>query len=200
MAIAGWSAPASASDETAALRSQLEQVKRVVADLESRLSALEADQARASAPAGRPSVATAAPTATASAAAATPAAAPVAKVASAPATVAAAPAAAVTSSSGPAAQASPPAMAAKVASAPVAAAPAIPAQTAEPPPVPRAAWRRVHAGSTQEEVSQLLGPPTRSFELSGRLVWYYVYPEQGAGSVFFDGSGHVSSLQMPSKW
>lgn len=64
--------------------------------------------------------------------------------------------------------------------------------------VPRAQWRRVQSGLTMDEVSGLIGAPTKTFELAGKTVWYYYYPAIGAGSVFFDAHGHASSVQRPA--
>lgn len=66
------------------------------------------------------------------------------------------------------------------------------------PAVPAAAWRRIEAGMTREQVKNLLGEPKRAFELDGSLVWYYSYSGAGAGSVFFDSAGRASSFQRPS--
>ena len=46
-------------------------------------------------------------------------------------------------------------------------------------------------------MNTLLGPPTRSFELGGKTVWYYYYPGIGAGSVFFGSDGRAASYQRP---
>jgi len=163
-------APAHAADDVAALRTQLEQVKRLVADLDARLAGVEADDRKAAE--GTSKVAT--PAATSAAIGAT---------AARPTVPAPAPAGPVT----PAGVA-------------VRAVPAVASATTDSDAVPRAAWRRVGAGSSQDEVKEQLGAPTRTFELSGKQVWYYVYPGHGAGSVFFDSSAHVSSLQAPASW
>jgi hypothetical protein len=162
--------PANGADDVAALRTQLEQVKRLVADLDARLSAVEADDRKAAETTSK----VAAPAATSAAIGAT---------AARPSVPAPAPAAPGTP-----------------AAAGVPAVPAVASATADSEAVPRAAWRRVGAGSSQDEVKEQLGVPTRTFELSGKQVWYYVYPGHGAGSVFFDSSGHVSSLQAPASW
>jgi len=157
-------APAHGAGDVAALRTQLEQVKQLVADLDARLAAVEADDRKAAEAAGK----VAAPAATSPAIGAT---------AARPSVPAPAPASPVTP-----------------------AVPAVTSATADSEAVPRAAWRRVGAGSSQDEVKEQLGAPTRTFELSGKQVWYYVYPGHGAGSVFFDSAGHVSSLQAPASW
>jgi hypothetical protein len=149
--------PARAQDELAALRARLEQVKALVADLDTRVAALEA--AHGSAVATAP----AQPASRAAATSAAPLAAPAAAAATAPTPTAA-------------------------------------AAAAPPAAVPRAAWRHVKVGSNESDVQGLLGPPTKTFDLSGRRVWYYYYPDQGAGSVFFDRSGQVTSLQAPAAW
>ena len=61
----------------------------------------------------------------------------------------------------------------------------------------RVAWRGLKEGQSEAEVEALLGPPTKRFELSGKQVSYYYYQGLGAGSVFFDGSGRISSVQRP---
>ncbi len=62
----------------------------------------------------------------------------------------------------------------------------------------RRAWAGVHEGQSVTDVEALLGSPQKRFELGGREVSYYAYPDGGSGSVFFDGSGRVSSLQRPA--
>jgi hypothetical protein len=125
-----------ADDDIAALRGRLDQIKELVAEFETRLSALEAARSSASA---APSPQAGATTAIA-------------------------------------------------ATAPVAA----------PVVVPRTQWRRVEAGLTMDEVSALIGAPTKTFDLAGKRVWYYYYPGVGAGSVFFDAHGRASSFQRPA--
>jgi len=61
-------------------------------------------------------------------------------------------------------------------------------------------WSKVDSGMTTDEVSRLLGEPTRRLQLDGRDVWYYSYPALGNGSVFFTHAGHVSSHQSPFAW
>lgn len=163
-------APSNGADDVAELRTQLEQVKRLVADLDARLSAVETDHRKAAETASK----LAAPAAASAAIGAT---------AARPSVPPPAPAATVTP--------------------PAAEVPAVPtgaSAIADSAAVPRAAWRRLGAGSSQDEVKEQLGAPTRTFELSGKQVWYYVYPGHGAGSVFFDSSAHVSSLQVPASW
>lgn len=65
--------------------------------------------------------------------------------------------------------------------------------TAAPPE----AWQSVHSDLSAGEVRKLLGEPARRFQLGNRLVWYYVYPGVGRGSVMFDQSGHVVDWQRP---
>jgi hypothetical protein len=87
---------------------------------------------------------------------------------------------------------------------PPAAAPAaiarVPASASEAtePIVPRERWRHVREGLTGEQVTALIGPPTKTFELAGKTVWYYYYPSIGAGSVFFGSRGVASSVQRPA--
>lgn len=62
---------------------------------------------------------------------------------------------------------------------------------------PPEAWQSVHSDLSAGEVRKLLGEPARRFQLGNRLVWYYVYPGVGRGSVMFDQSGHVVDWQRP---
>ena len=59
-------------------------------------------------------------------------------------------------------------------------------------------WSQVEPGTPQDRVQALLGKPEKVLRIDGALVWYYVYPEIGRGSVFFNASGKVSSRQSPS--
>ena len=68
-----------------------------------------------------------------------------------------------------------------------------PATAAEP-----RAWSKVSRGMTQAQVKDLLGEPSKAFELDGSRVWYYSYRGGAAGSVFFDSAGRASSYQRPS--
>jgi hypothetical protein len=63
-----------------------------------------------------------------------------------------------------------------------------------------AGWLRVGQGMTQAEITTLIGPGHKIFELDGSVVWYYAYSGGGVGSVFFDSTGHASSYQKPSVW
>lgn len=62
----------------------------------------------------------------------------------------------------------------------------------------RRAWRRVEPGKSESDVKSALGAPSRELRINGKRVWYYVYPDVGAGSVFFNDDGHVSSARSPS--
>lgn len=59
-------------------------------------------------------------------------------------------------------------------------------------------WSQVERGTSQDRVEALLGKPEKVLRIDGALVWYYVYPGVGPGSVFFNTSGIVSSRQSPS--
>lgn len=59
-------------------------------------------------------------------------------------------------------------------------------------------WSQVEPGTPQDRVQALLGAPEKVLTIDGALVWYYVYPGIGQGSVFFNASGKVSSRQSPS--
>ena len=58
-------------------------------------------------------------------------------------------------------------------------------------------WKRIERGLSQDRVKQLLGAPQQTFDLSGKLVWYYYYPAGGSGSVLFDPGGRVVGYQTP---
>jgi hypothetical protein len=61
----------------------------------------------------------------------------------------------------------------------------------------RRGWSQVAPGLPENEVETLLGKPEKVLYIDGTLVWYYIYPEIGRGSVFFNASGRVSSKQSP---
>ena len=58
-------------------------------------------------------------------------------------------------------------------------------------------WSQVRPGVSKDEVANLLGKPERVMRLNGDLVWYYVYPGLGRGSVFFNGEDKVTAAQAP---
>jgi hypothetical protein len=58
-------------------------------------------------------------------------------------------------------------------------------------------WRQIDRGLPAERVEALIGKPEKVLRIDGNLVWYYVYPGLGRGSVFFDRGGKVSSAQPP---
>jgi hypothetical protein len=58
-------------------------------------------------------------------------------------------------------------------------------------------WSQVEPGTSQDLVRALLGAPEKALRIDGALMWYYVYPGIGPGSVFFNASGKVSSRQSP---
>ena len=60
------------------------------------------------------------------------------------------------------------------------------------------AWSKVDRGMTQAQIKDLLGEPSKAFELDGSRVWYYSYRGGAPGSVFFDAAGRASSFQKPS--
>jgi len=62
----------------------------------------------------------------------------------------------------------------------------------------RNSWRHISAGIRQDDVKETLGPPTRETLINGKVVWYYYYAGLGAGSVFFNADGRVSSSQSPN--
>lgn len=82
-----------------------------------------------------------------------------------------------------------------------------------PPPAPQASatsarpdsvaalrinWSHVAPGTTKEKALEALGPASQEMTINGKLVWYYVYPGIGRGSIFFNDDGRVSSRQAPS--
>lgn len=66
-----------------------------------------------------------------------------------------------------------------------------------PEAVLKASWNQIEKGMDKSAIGALLGAPSTSFLLDGRLVWYYYYPGTGRGSVFFTDTGRVSSYQSP---
>ncbi len=62
----------------------------------------------------------------------------------------------------------------------------------------RRAWRQVQPGIPAASVEERLGPPSRQLKINGKRMWYYIYPDLGAGSVFFNDNGLVSSSRSPS--
>jgi hypothetical protein len=62
----------------------------------------------------------------------------------------------------------------------------------------RLSWRKVKRGMSDTQIEDVLGPPSRDTQINGKRVWYYYYPGVGAGSVFFNSNGRVSSNQAPS--
>ena len=75
---------------------------------------------------------------------------------------------------------------------------AAPATQASPLVQLKRSWSQVQPGTPQDRVQALLGTPEKVLRIDGALVWYYVYPDVGRGSVFFNASGKVSSRQPPS--
>jgi len=61
----------------------------------------------------------------------------------------------------------------------------------------REGWKQITSGLTRDTVKGLLGAPQQTFNLSGKLVWYYYYPADGSGSVMFDPAGRVVGFQAP---
>lgn len=62
----------------------------------------------------------------------------------------------------------------------------------------RRSWRRIAAGMPQADVRSALGPPSHEMRINGKVVWYYYYAGLGAGSVFFNADGRISSSQSPN--
>lgn len=61
----------------------------------------------------------------------------------------------------------------------------------------KTSWNQIESGMDKAAIEALLGAPSTTFLLGGRLVWYYYYPGTGRGSVFFTDAGRVSSYQSP---
>lgn len=81
-----------------------------------------------------------------------------------------------------------------------------PAQSTQtPPPQPantqlvalKRAWANIKPEVSNTRVKELLGDPTQELRLNGKLTWYYAYPGIGAGSIFFNEDGRVSSRKSP---
>jgi hypothetical protein len=66
----------------------------------------------------------------------------------------------------------------------------------EKPSIPQR-WRTLERGMTAEAVEALLGLPQRVIEVDSKIVWYYRYPNVGAGSVVFTPDKRVSGWQKP---
>jgi TolA-binding protein len=58
-------------------------------------------------------------------------------------------------------------------------------------------WRTLERGMTAESVEALLGLPQRVIEVDSKIVWYYRYPNVGAGSVVFTPDKRVAGWQKP---
>ncbi len=76
--------------------------------------------------------------------------------------------------------------------------PEAPSKSAYSIPLLKQNWSQIGPGMPRERVQSLLGSPEKVLRIDGSTVWYYSYPGMGRGSVFFTGSGKVSSLQSPS--
>lgn len=62
-------------------------------------------------------------------------------------------------------------------------------------------WAEIKPGIAKTRVDDLLGKPDREMRINGDLVWYYVYPSIGRGSVFFSENEKVTAIQAPiSGW
>lgn len=58
-------------------------------------------------------------------------------------------------------------------------------------------WQTLKRGMAAEAVEALLGLPQRVLEVDSKLVWYYRYPNVGAGSIVFAPDKRVSGWQKP---
>jgi hypothetical protein len=59
-------------------------------------------------------------------------------------------------------------------------------------------WSEIKPGTPKARVDTLLGKPERVMHVNGDLVWYYVYPGLGRGSVFFSVDEKVTAVQAPT--
>ena len=59
-------------------------------------------------------------------------------------------------------------------------------------------WSEIRRGLSKERVGEVLGAPGSILHINGDLVWYYVYPGIGKGSVFFDRAENVTAVQAPN--
>lgn len=63
------------------------------------------------------------------------------------------------------------------------------------------AWSEIRPGVLKTRVGETLGKPVREMRINNDLVWYYVYPGLGNGSVFFNSEEKVTAAQPPrSGW
>ena len=82
--------------------------------------------------------------------------------------------------------------------APIAAArPGVRPDYVSPEAMLKANWNQIDKGMDEAAIKALIGTPSTTFLLDGRLVWYYYYPGTGRGSIFFTDAGRVSSYQSP---
>ncbi len=61
----------------------------------------------------------------------------------------------------------------------------------------RKAWRAVDRNLTATEVKNILGQPSRQFQLNGNTILYYHYANIGSGSVTVSPNGQVIDWQRP---
>ena len=66
------------------------------------------------------------------------------------------------------------------------------------PYVLRRKWSEIRPGTPKARVDAVLGAPERVMRINGDLVWYYVYPDVGRGSVFFSAEEKVTAVQPPA--
>jgi len=62
----------------------------------------------------------------------------------------------------------------------------------------RKQWSEIRPGTPKTRVDVLLGTPQRVMRINGDLVWYYVYPGIGRGSIFFSAEEKVTAVQPPA--
>jgi len=78
-------------------------------------------------------------------------------------------------------------------------APAAPQSATAPPPIQslRENRRAIRRRMAEDDVTRLLGAPTRLLQIDSKHVWYYEYPGVGSGSVAFDSNSRVDDWQHP---
>ena len=62
----------------------------------------------------------------------------------------------------------------------------------------RSKWSEIQPGTPKARVDAVLGAPEREMRINRDLVWYYVYPGIGRGSVFFSTEDKVTAVQPPA--
>jgi len=61
----------------------------------------------------------------------------------------------------------------------------------------KAGWKKLQRGLSETQLVQLLGNPDLKTRVNHQVLWYYIYPSIGRGSVMFDYNSKVSAWQKP---